>query len=243
MKKNIEESQTVRSIGEGVKDALSEENIFTSVDAIYEERKRRKEAFRVLHEEAKTANEDVMKRFYGLLANHTKPVRIDEATLERLLKKHGGDGMVDISANKAGLPQEMNDENTKSLISDLKQSGFLYLPTYEGYRIENGVEDDYEPSFVVFNHDAKGNAGNFDELKQFALAMCRKYNQDSVLVKAPGQSPVWLDKDGNTANARESDANRNGCTCETGLNECYVNPIPCQLSERMRRVGEVMIWE
>ena len=133
MKKNIEESQTVRSIGEGVKDAMSEENIFTSVDAIYEERKRRKEAFRVLHEEAKTANEDVMKRFYGLLANHTKPVRIDEATLERLLKKHGGDGMVDISANKAGLPQEMNDENTKSLISDLKQSGFLYLPTYEGY--------------------------------------------------------------------------------------------------------------
>ena len=52
MNKNIKESQTDRSIGEGVKDARSEDNIFTSVDAIYEERKRRKEAFRVFHEEA-----------------------------------------------------------------------------------------------------------------------------------------------------------------------------------------------
>ena len=26
-------------------------------------------------------------------------------------------------------------------------------------------------------------------------------------------------------------------------NRMYVNPMPCQLSERMRRKGEVMIWD
>jgi hypothetical protein len=300
----LKESQLNRLIKECVKDVLSEENKFTSVNAIYEGRKRRKEAFISLHKKAKTANEDVMKRFYGLLANHNTPVRIDEITIDRLLKKHGGNGMVNISANKTGLPQEINDENTKSLIRDLRQSGFSYLPTYGGYRAENGVEDDYEPSFVVFNYDTKGNARDFDDLKQFALAMCKKYDQDSVLVKAPEQVPVWLDRDGNKANARESEkywkndpkqpyftsfkskdaveseireklmgkyktfCHRNNLpitkdgfdkfykehlndidtigkryTYDIGFNECYVNPIPSQLSERMRRVGEVMIWE
>jgi hypothetical protein len=274
------------------------------VNIIFEEQKHRREAFIALHEKAKTANEDVMKRFYGLLANHNKPVRIDETTIDRVLKKHGDNGMVNISANRSDMPQDINDENTKSLIRDLRQSGYSYLPTYGGYRAENGVEDNYEPSFVVFNYDAKGNVRNFDDLKQFALAMCSKYDQDSVLVKAPQQSPVWLDRNGNKANARESNRywknnpkqeyftsfkskdaveseireklmgkyktfchrhnlpiTKNGFdefykehlndidtigkryTYDIGFNECYVNPMPCQLSERMRRVGEVMIWE
>ena len=298
----LKESQLNRLIGECVKDALSKENKFTSVDAIYEERKRRKEAFRMLHEKAKTANEDVMKRYYGIMSNNNKPVRIDEVTLDRVLKKHGNNGMVNISANRSNMSQEINDENTKSLISDLRQSGFSFLPTYGGYRGTDGVEDDYEPSFVVFNYDTKGNARNFKDLKQFALAMCGKYSQDSVLVKAPKQAPVWLDKDGNKINARESEKYwkndpkqpyftsfkpKEAVECEIreklmgkyktfchrnnlqitkegfdefckehckdvdsigkrytyDIDECYVNPMPCQLSERMRRVGEVMIWE
>ena len=32
-------------------------------------------------------------------------------------------------------------------------------------------------------------------------------------------------------------------TYDISFNECYVNPMPCQLSERLRRVGEIMIWE
>ena len=30
---------------------------------------------------------------------------------------------------------------------------------------------------------------------------------------------------------------------EKGFDECYVNPMPCQLPERMRRKNEVMVWE
>lgn len=271
---------------------------------VEEERRKRKEDFRKLHEEAKTVNEDVMNRYYGIKSNKNKPVRIDEITLDRVLNKHGQNGMINISANRSDMPKEKNDENTRELISDLKKSGYSYLPTYGGYRGTDGVEDDYEPSFVVFNYDVNGQSGDFNALRLFALQLCAKYNQDSVLVKAPGEAPVYLDKDGNKVNSKESnqtwkndpkqeyftsfkskddvnseiynklmgkyktychqnripitkdgfqkfyqehlnDVNSIGgrYTYDISFGECYVNPMPCQLTERMRRQGEIMIWE
>ena len=271
---------------------------------IEEERRKRKENFRKLHEQATTAKEDVMNRFYGIISNHNKPVRIDEVTLDRVLQKHGRNGMINISANRSDMPSERNDEQTKALIGDLRKSGYSFLPTYGGYRGKNGVEDDYEPSFVVFNYTEDGQPRDFEELRQFGLNLCGKYDQDSVLIKAPGQPPIWADRNGNKVNSRESDkywkndpkqeyftslkskdavdseiyaklmgkyktyCHQNNIpltkdgfkkyyqehltdidsigkryTYDISFDECYVNPMPCQLSERMRRKGEVMIWE
>lgn len=271
---------------------------------IEEERRKRKENFRKLHERATTVKEDVMNRFYGIISNHNKPVRIDEVTLDRVLQKHGKNGMINISANRSDMPSERNDEQTKALISDLRKSGYSFLPTYGGYRAKNGVEDDYEPSFVVFNYTEDGQPRDFEELRQFGLNLCGKYDQDSVLIKAPGQAPIWVDRNGNKVNSRESnkywkndpkqeyftsfkskdavdselyaklmgkyktychqnnipltkdgfkkyyqehlndiDSIGKRYTYDISFGECYVNPMPCQLSERMRRKGEVMIWE
>lgn len=272
--------------------------------SIEEDQRNRKEAFRKLHERAETLKEDVMNRFYGIVSNHNKPVRIDEVTLDRVLQKHGDNGMINISANRSDMPQERNDAQTKALISDLQKSGYSFLPTYGGYRGTNGVEDDYEPSFVVFNYGTNGQPRNFDELKEFALQLCGKYDQDSVLVKAPNQAAIYLDRNGNKVNSRESEktwkndpkqefftsfkskedvdkeiraklmgkyktyCHQNNIpvtndgfenyyqehlndidnigkryTYDIQFGECYVNPMPCQLSERMRRKGEIMIWE
>jgi hypothetical protein len=284
-------------IKDGVNEALNELSV-------KEQRKKNKESFRILHKKASNMNEDVMNRFYGIKSNRNKPVRIDEVTLDRVLKKHGNNGMINISANRSDEPQDVNDKNTKELIRDLKRSGYSYLPTYGGYRGADGEEGDYEPSFVVFNYDVNGNAGDFDELRQFALTLCGKYNQDCVLIKAPGEAPIYVDSEGNKINSRESSntwkndpsqtyftsfkskdsvddevraklmgkyksyCNANGIpktkegfeefskshlgdidsigkryTYDIGFDECYVNPMPCQLTERMRRKGEVMIWE
>ena len=57
--------------------------------SIAEERKRNKEAFRKLHQKAGSREEDVMSRFYEVTSNQCKPVRVDEVTLNRLLKKYG----------------------------------------------------------------------------------------------------------------------------------------------------------
>ena len=277
--------------------------LFETKKDVEHHRQERKEQFRQLHEKAATADEDVMKRYYGIESNHNKPVRIDEVTLNRVLDKHGDNGMINISANRSDSPKDVNDKNTQSLINDLKRSGYSYLPVYGGYRGTDGVEDDYEPSFVVFNYDVNGHVKNFSELQTFAIELCGKYDQDSVLIKAPGKAPIYLDRNGNKANERESnkvlkndpkqayftsmkskdevdDEVRNKLMgkyksyCHQNnlpvtkdgfekfynehLNdvdsvggrytydiafECYVNPMPCHLTERMKRKGEIMVWE
>ena len=263
----------------------------------------RKEQFRRLHEKASTENEDVMNRYYNIPTNQNKPVRIDETTLDRILNKHGRNGLINISANRSDMPQEDNIVNTKSLISDLKNSGYSYLTTYGGYRGEDGVEDDYEPSFIVFNK-TNGEKRDFEELRQFAILLCGKYNQDSVLIKAPNVNPIYVDYNGQKVNKTESDivwkndpkqeyftslksqnevdeeicnklmgqyksyCHKNNIPFtksgfenfyNTHLNDIetigkrytydirfegrYVNPMPCTRTERMKRKGEIMIWE
>lgn len=262
-----------------------------------------KEEFRLLHHKAANLNEDVMSRYYGIKANKNAPVRLDEVTLNRILDKHGKNGLIAVSANRSDKDEETNVRNTQSLINDLKSSGYSYLPTYGGYRGTNGVEDSYEPSFVVFNYGVNGEPTDFEGLYEFALEICKKYEQDSVLVKYPNQPPIYVDADGNKVNRTESDkywkndpkqafftslknynevdkeveaklkgmfktyCNKNHIpqtaeNFEKFMNdnrnaidnigkrytydiqfECYVNPMPCQLTEMMRRNGEVMIWD
>lgn len=266
---------------------------------------KRKESFRKMHTKASTANEDVMRRFYDIKENKNKPVRIDEITLDKILTKHGNNGMINISAHRSDMPQEYNDEKTRELISDLKNSGYSYLPTYGGYRNpSNGIEDNYEPSFIVFNYTADGEPCDFEDLKKYGITLCKRYAQDSVLIKAPKEAPIYVDSDGNKVNDRESDKywkndpskkfftslkskedvddeiftklwtkykwacrdkgiapTKDGFenyyrdnagkidkiwkryTYDIEFDECYVNPMPCQLNERMRRNGEVMVWE
>lgn len=279
------------------------QEISESISNILKEQETNKENFRKLHKKAVTEKEDVMKRFYGIMSNKNKPVQIDEVTLDRVINKHGQNGLINISANRSDEPQEVNDKNTRELISDLQKSGYSYLPTYGGYRGKNGIEDDYEPSFVVFNYTENGEQRDFDELKQFGIELCKKYNQDSVLIKAPQESPIYMNGDGIKVNRKESDkvwkndpkqeyftsfkdkgevnkeieqklkgkyktyCHRNNIqptkagfekfyiehlndissigkryTYDIVFNECYVNPMPCQLTERMRRKGEIMIW-
>lgn len=107
---------------------------------------KRKEEFRLRHRKAGNAKEDVMKRFYGIESNLNAPVRIDTPTLERIVGKYGGNGMICIRTDNAVPDEAANEANTRRII----------------------------------------------------------------------QNP---------------------------LPELYVNPMPCQLSERMRRQGEIMVWE
>ena len=264
----------------------------------------RKEAFRLLHKKASNINEDVMAKYYGIYSNKNKPVLVEGITLDRIIYKHGKNGLIGISANRTDMPQERNIAKTKELISDIQKSGFSYLPTYGGYRSPQGVEDDYEPSFIVFNYTNDGEKGDFDELRNLAILWCGKYEQHSVLVKAPNANPIYLDKNGNKVNTSESDkvwkndpkqpyftsikskekvdqeifeklmgqyktyCHKNNIpltkegfhdfyqehlkdinhigkriTYDIRFDECYVNPMPCQLSERMKRKNEIMIWE
>ena len=179
--------------------AVNEEETMT--DEILAERK---ECFRKVMKQAKTPQEDVMRKYYNIESNGNAPVQINEVTLNRIIQKHGNNGLIAISANRSNMDDRYNIEQTKKLITDIKNSGFSYLPTYGGYRGTDGVEDSYESSFVVFNYDINGNPKEFSMLYKFAIEMCKKYNQDSVLIKEPNKAPIYVDCNGNKANKTES---------------------------------------
>lgn len=135
--------------------------------------------------------------------------------------------------------------------------------------MENGGEESeeevYERSFVVYNHHKDGRVGDFDELYDFALEMCNKYNQDSILVKSPDGNPEYVTKEGNVVFRFGGDASFSDLSQEyfTGLHknthtgadipdgeparfsflESYVNPAPQCYGERYSRYrnGEIFL--
>lgn len=260
---------------------LTEQDLNKMLKASLDEMKRLKleqdllkEAFRRKHRHVRNLNEDVMYRYWGIDRDRNcAPVLIEGITVDRLMKKHGDNGYVILYANRSDEDEDYNTKATQSLISDLKNSGFSYLPSYGGYHGSDNVVDSYEPWFIVFNYNGKGEPQDWNDLYSFALKMCGKYNQDSVYVNAPGEAPNYVDRNGQKTNSHSSknyvknDLSQEYYTSlsspkeiednmSKGLqvggrftsdiqfeNRMYVNPMPCQLSERMRRKGEVMIWD
>lgn len=150
--------------------------------------------------------EDVMKRFFTIDSNGCKPMLVEKITLDRIIEKHGNNGLINISAWRSNISQEENEVNTRNLIRDLQNSGYCYLPGYGGYRDpEMGEESDFEPSFNVFNYNTKGEPQDFEKLKNFGIELAGKYNQSSVLVKAPNEVPVWLNSKGERVSKNETD--------------------------------------
>lgn len=107
---------------------------------------------------------------------------------------------------EAKFLKERNKKAEASLLSDIKSAGYAYSKVFGGYHGSDDVVDEYEPSFVVYNHapSHSNDYRNWEALKKFAIEMCGKYKQDSVYVQAPNEAPVYLDAQGNQANSSSS---------------------------------------
>lgn len=207
MKQIIKESQLRKIVIDTINEAIRQNTIIS--DDIFDRCRTLSERInylRVRVKEANTISEDVMSNYYGIRSNGCKPMLIERITLNRIIQKHGANGVINISACRTKNSDEENKTNSQSLLNDIKQFGFSYLPSYGGYRnIEVGEEADFEPSFIVFNYKSGGGEGNWDRLYKFALEMCGKYDQDSVLIKASGKNPIYVDRNGNKCNKKETD--------------------------------------
>lgn len=158
-----------------------------------------------LHETNYHSEGGVMERYYGILSNGQSPVMLENLNTGSLFKRHGEHGFGIITANRSNEDSEYNERRTKELIADLKKSGYRYLPVYGGYVGSDGVEDDYEPSFVVFPYSTKSNEfTDFEPFKDFLIELCGKYVQDSVLITAPDDDPKYFDALGHQVNKSSS---------------------------------------
>lgn len=129
------------------------------------------------------------------------------AEFEKSLEKKGGIQSIDSDALYDEMQEWLRRRNAfadKQLKKDIHDAGFSYTPVFGGYRMQETGEENHEPSYVVYCYDRKGQPCDFQQLKDFALKMCAKYKQESVYVQAPGEPPVYLDKDGNQINSSSS---------------------------------------
>lgn len=146
--------------------------------------------------------------------NNGKIVPINENNIKRIIATHSDNGYIVISPCRGGSDfgidptvsqyeydrlAHINRIRIKQMIEDIKKSGFSYTPTYGGFIENAGTEQEtnvYERSFIIYNKDRNGNNLNFKDLYELGLNLCRKYNQDSFLVQAPGENPKYITQDG-----------------------------------------------
>ena len=137
--------------------------------------------------------------------------KANETTINRLLNKHTDSGYAMVSAcrndwvphdegDSAGEKknQEMNNRKTEELKQDIYDSGFQYIPVRGGFIEQSTGVPKEEDSFIIVNYKRRTNVpeANMNELKEIAVDLCGKYNQDSVLVVEPGKNPTYYRRDG-----------------------------------------------
>ena len=137
--------------------------------------------------------------------------KANETTINRLLNKHTDSGYVMVSAcrndwvphdegDAAGEKknQEMNNRKTEELKQDIYDSGFQYIPVRGGFIEQSTGVPKEEDSFIIVNYKRRTNVPetSMNELKEIAIDLCGKYNQDSVLVVEPGKNPTYYRRDG-----------------------------------------------
>lgn len=214
-------------------------------------------------------------------SNKADLVSLNEVNAKSLIDRHTADGYVIISPCRGGAdfgldPNDptqkeklayINNQRVKELVGILKQADFSYTPTYGGFIENQGTpneENVYERSFVVYNHHKDGSVGDFEELRQFALDMAKKYNQDSVLIQEPNGKPQYVKQDGEVDFGFDGDVAFNDLSQEyfTDLHknshktmrdgsrptrfsflESYINPAPQCYGERISRakMGEIFL--
>lgn len=146
-----------------------------------------------------------MEIYYNIESNRHSPIIMEKLNTGAIYKRHGKHGFVILSANRSDKSKEENIKNTKKLITDIQEKYYRYLPVYGGYKGTDGVEDEYEPSFIVFPYNNKEKQWtDFNELKSFALQKCKDYDQDSIFVMEPDLAPNYLDRNGKKVNVNSS---------------------------------------
>ncbi len=217
----------------------------------------------------------------GVATFNTAPlVSINESSAKRLLDCHTKDGYIAISPcrgfadfhleeAKPSDVQELAQINALRLLECLKlirECGFSFTPAH-GESIENAggreQEEVFQHTFIVYPRDKQGDPRPFDELKDLAFPLAGKYNQEDVLVVAPGEPPTYYKKDGSEGKvlgtnmafndlAQRYFTDLHKSTVKAGLAGkptqfpyvgCYINPAPQCLSEAHTRYlsGEVCL--
>ena len=154
-----------------------------------------------------------LKECYGSSANEGNLRSINDNDIERMINCHCENGYIAISACRGadflGIDKKkheadfnrINWERSRELIKFLIKSKFSYTPVFGGFVENQGEANEeivYECAFIVYCEDRNGRALDFEELYGFGLAMGKLFNQDTILVQAPGDCPKYVSTQSDT---------------------------------------------
>lgn len=124
---------------------------------------------------------------------------IIEDSLNRLQEVHRKNGYAIVSACRNEFTKEENEKRTNQLKEILQKSFFSFKKVLGGFietKEDGSKKEVKEKSFIIYNYDKNGNVAEKDKLFKFALQICKKFNQNSILYSEKGDKPRYYTQQG-----------------------------------------------
>ena len=106
----------------------------------------------------------------------------NEASLSRVYSHTQKRNIAIVSAERDEFTKTENAKRTKELKKDIRRTGFGFVT------IKGMYQGTIEMSFMIIGAEGKDK----NRTKQFAIALGKKYSQDSVLVKQPDNDNAYV---------------------------------------------------
>ena len=121
---------------------------------------------------------------------------IKESNWSRL-NKHVKDNCFMISASRGDKTEKENKARTEQLARDLRANNLGFIRVLGGYIENKGTEDEKDVTEESFFVPIPKNYSE-EDFFNVAIELCKKYNQDSVLISMPNYTEFgYYDKNGN----------------------------------------------
>lgn len=146
----------------------------------------------------------------GCTSNGVRLENINNETNKKVIDNDSKNGYVIVSPccgyEQSGI--EPCGEDAKLALSDFnmkriaevmttcKENKFRYMPIFG--RLTQNNEEWYEAAFIIYPYWTNDKPHTFDELQTFAIGLAKRFNQGTILIKRPGEKPVYVTKEGNT---------------------------------------------
>lgn len=103
--------------------------------------------------------------------------------LSRILEHTNTNSIALLTAFRGDLTKSENKQRNKELSDDLYCIGYGYIKVEGNYLYSGRTEPETEDSYFVINKSYS----THDEFSQDIMALGRRYEQESILLKAPGE--------------------------------------------------------
>ena len=127
------------------------------------------------------------------------------------------------------------------MMTTCRENKFRYMPIFGCFTQNN--ENWYEAAFVIYPYWTNDKPHTFDELQTFAIGLVKRFKQETMLVKKPGEKPIYVTKEGKTeceigeerdaisdlAEHYFTDLHKHNTNAASAYAGAYINPRPGSL--------------